>query len=143
MSIEARLAACEARLAALESRASAPANGATAAGAVASDEELDDRFGDEVVKKDPPRWDGVSHAGCKMSECPPDYLRACAGFYEWCAGKDEESGKTYVSKKGETLPTAPLSRRRASLARGWARRNANGPKVAAVVADDDDTSLPF
>jgi hypothetical protein len=154
---EARIVALEARLAAVEARLAggggASATGSTAEGAVASARELDGEWGDPVVKKDPKRWleqGGDPYAGCHMSECPSDYLRILASLFDWMASKDEEQGKTYTNKKGENVPTAPLNRRSAAKARGWAERNAGKthetpppphPPSGARVADDND--IPF
>lgn len=130
--LEARIAGLEARMAALESGGGARAGGqSSGGGAIASDYEMSGQYGDKVINKDPKRWleqGGAEYAGCKMSECPSDYLLAVADLYDWQADMDEKNGKTYVSKSGKNagkeLPTAPLKRKDAALARGWARRNA-------------------
>lgn len=163
--VEARLAALEARLAAVESRL-ANGGGAQASGSgapvVADDADLDSQFGDPIVKKDPPRWieeGGESYAGCKMSECPSNYLRAVAGLFDWQAGKDEEQNKTYIDKKtGKPRATAPFKRKDAARARGHALRNANktaAPMQPATPASSgefnygaasssaDDSEIPF
>lgn len=178
--LEARIAGLEARMTALEARGSggSASNGgqSNGGGEVASDYEMGGMYGDKVIGKDPKQWldqGGESYAGNKMSECPSDYLLAVAGLYEWQARKDEEQGKTYRPKSGKNvgvdMPTAPLKRKDAALARGWAKRNAGaqsapqapsaaptrqprqavpqGPPKAAQddYSDfgDDDNGLPF
>jgi hypothetical protein len=156
VSVEARLAGIEARLAVLEGKV-ASGGGASSShdsgGTIASDRELDSEWGDPVVKKDPKRWleqGGDSYAGCKMSECPSDYLNTLASLFDWMADQDERKGKTYKNKKGEDVPTAPLNRKSAAKARGWAKRNAG--KVAAPAAAQEsfaggvgtgDDEIPF
>lgn len=138
--IDARLAALESRMAAIEARLLAIVGDttnvkSTPSGAVASDDDLDSEWGNPIVKKDPKKWvddGGESYAGCRMSECPPKYLYMLASLFDWMAGKDEESNKTYTSKQGKEVPTAPLNRKSAARARGWAKRNEN--RVAAPVA---------
>jgi hypothetical protein len=136
--IDARLAALEARLTLVEARL-ASGDGASSSsdsgGAIASDRELDSDWGDPVVKKDPKRWldqNGDSYAGCKMSECPSDYLKMLASLFDWMADKDEEQKKTYRDRKGNDVPTAPLNRKSASKARGWAKRNAGKAATPAL-----------
>lgn len=85
---------------------------------------------DGQIFKDPneKHWQGESYAGCKFSECPPDYLRAFAkykGACVWAAQKKhKETGNAdelkYVSKnEGE-----------AKLAMAWAEfREASGEVV--------------
>lgn len=150
MSIEIRLAALEARVAALETAKARPA---PAASGVASDEELDKPWGNPTVRTDPKRWDGPSYVGSTFSDCPPDYLRALAGLFEWQADKDEQQARVYTNKRGETVPTAPLKRKDAALARGWARRNEgktpgelNGTECRAPANEygrDDGSEIPF
>lgn len=132
--LEARIAGLEARMAAVEAGGGASAGGGQSSGrgAIASDYEMSGQYGDKVINKDPKRWleqGGAEYAGCKMSECPADYLHAVAELYDWQADMDEKNGKTYVSKSGKNagkeLPTAPLKRKDAALARGWAKRNAS------------------
>lgn len=134
--LEARIAGLEARMTALEARgggsASSGGGQSNEGGAIASDYEMGGMYGDKVIGKDPKQWldrGGESYAGNKMSECPSDYLLAVAEFYDWQARKDDEQGKTYKPKSGKNIgvdmPTAPLKRKDAALARGWAKRNAS------------------
>jgi hypothetical protein len=146
----ARMAVVEARVAALEASRAKPSAQAAATG-VADDRDLDSQWGNVQIKKDPPRWlkdGGASYAGRRMSECPSDYLRALASFYDWQADKDEESAHSYVNGKGETVLTAPFKRKDAARARGWARRNDGKPAAPAQRTMDDfdaygDTEPPF
>lgn len=148
-----KFALLEARVLVLESKIG---NGATLSasasptsaggGAIASDYEMSGEWGNPTVHKDPPRWKGDSFAGCQFSECPSDFLIELANFHDWAASKDEENKKTYLHKKsGEQRPTAPLRRKDAALARGWAKRNEG--KVAAEAPESDDQGgdddIPF
>lgn len=126
-----KFALLEARVLVLESKIGngavspgAASQTSTGGGGIASDYEMSGEWGNPTVHKDPPRWKGASFAGCQFSVCPSDYLNELANFFDWCADRDEENGKTYLHKKsGEQRPSAPLRRRDAKLARGWAKRN--------------------
>jgi hypothetical protein len=154
--LEKKLDAQTAQLAALSThlglggggRASA-SNGAFqgwGGGRVASDQDLDGQYGDPLIKKDPPRWDGGPVAPCHMSEAPPEWLENLANFLDWRAAQQDE--KQEVDNKGR--PRSDWSRKDAARARGWARRiSANGgappPRKASAAdqsyANDDD--IPF
>lgn len=150
--MSAELAALTARVVALEARLAAVESGKLAdngAKAVADDADLDSEWGDELITKDPPSWvekGRESYAGNRMSECPSDFLRAVASLNDWIAAKDEEKGKTYTNKKtGKQQPTAPLARKRAARARGWAVRNKD-KAVAPAAANghaESDAEIPF
>jgi len=100
--------------------------------AVASDEDLDGKYGDPEVKFDPRDWPGPSCKGLRMSECPADFLDMIAETFDYFAQKAEETGEEYNGK-----PVAPYKRKDAARARGWAARIRSG-KVTPRVADDDD-----
>lgn len=89
-------------------------------GEVAGERDLDSQYGDPTIKKDPKRWTGESYAGCRYSECPPEYLDVLADLKDWMADKDEEKG-TDDGKK-----FARYGRLDAARARGWAERKRNG-----------------
>lgn len=132
------IGALKARLEALEKRPAGQASnggGSSGGAAVASDYDLDSDYGNPVIKKDPRDWPGPSFAGCRMSECSPDYLDRIASLYDWMANKDDEKGakgETYTNKKGETKPVdGGLRRKDASRARGWAARARNGQAAPA------------
>jgi hypothetical protein len=167
------IGALKARLDVVEKRPAAPAGGSGGAsapsggGAVASDYDLDSEYGDPAVRKNPSRWTGADFAGCKMSECPPEYLDAVASLFDWMADKDDEAGRngeTYLSKKtGQPVAkSGAFKRKDAARARGWAKRKRDGwaapamnqrqaaPANATQPKDDyadnygdDDTGLPF
>lgn len=97
---------------------------------VASSDDLDGKYGDPQVFKDPPRWTGgVSYAGRKYSLCPPEYLDELASFLEWKALRDEASP--------DREKIAAFNRRDASRARGWAARHRSGHTRAVVPAEPD------
>lgn len=85
---------------------------------VASDSELDGKYGNPQIRKDPPRWTGESYVGRPFSEASSKYLDRLASFLDWRAGKNEEKGDE------QSLKYANYDRRDAARARGWARRNA-------------------
>jgi len=136
MSMEERMAVLESRVALLEgcvnSGGSPPVRSNGGPGKeVASDYDLDSEHGDQVVRKDPKRWveqGGDSYAGCKMSECPAEYLDAVANLFDWMADRDDEAGRkgeTYFNKKqNKDVPKdGAFKRKDAARARGWAKRN--------------------
>lgn len=136
---EKRTEALSIRVAQLESGSSS--NGTTGSssggGSVASDYDLDSDWGNPVIQKDPKRWTdggGESFAGCRMSECPADYLDAVANLYDWMADKDDEAGrngKTYFNKKQnkDVRVDGSFKRKDAARARGWAKRAREGHKA--------------
>lgn len=142
-SLEERVGRIEAAIA----RAPRAAGGGNAAQCEpADDRELDSKYGNPTVRKDPKRWlddGGESYAGMPFSHCPPDYLETLASFLEWRASKEEAEGKDKY---------AGYSRSDAARARGWARRiRQNGGPAVAPPADDapagddpaDDSDIPF
>jgi hypothetical protein len=156
---ERTAAACEKLLAGRPAAAAGATGGAKpggpAEGEVASDADLDGKFGDPEVKKDPPRWTGSPVAPCHMSQAPAAWLDVLAGFKDWQAWKNDQDNE--VDAKGR--PKSYYSRLDAARARGWAKRIRDG-KVAPPSAppanngwgnsseappDDlpDDTDIPF
>jgi hypothetical protein len=93
-------------------------------GAVASDRELDGQYGDPEVRRDPSEkyWSGMSYAGKRLSECPPDYLDAFAKYRDSCAYNSEKDGSEAKKKY------ARYDRLDAARARGWAARLRSGWK---------------
>ncbi len=90
---------------------------------VASAYEMDDKYGNPEVRRDPKRWSGESCVGHKFSDCPADYLLVTAEFNEWKASNprvgDDPKWQKYAIKD-------------AALARGWAARNQGGTAAAAT-----------
>lgn len=145
-----RIAALEARVTALESGGSKASGGG--GGAVATDAELDNEWGDPPIKKSPKKWleDGnPDYAGSRMSECPSEFLLAVASLNDWMADKDDEAGKTYQPMKngqpnGAPRPASGFSRKTAKLARGWAKRNEGAVKGPAPYSPpQSDDEIPF
>lgn len=136
--ILARLTALEARVAALEAARAAPApspaavQSAPAGGGVAPARDLDGKYGNPIVRKDPPRWGGESCKGRPFSECPADYLDELAGFLDWRAEREAE--------QPEKAKYARFSRADAARARGWAARARMAPVPQQSVTDDE---IPF
>ena len=134
--VTAQLKRIEGKLDALLARGSMsrPAAGGTStrAGAVAPDSDLDSKYGDPSIRKDPPRWTGESFAGLTYSACSPEYLDELAIFLDWKAGKNEEDGSP------EKLKFAGYDRKDAARARGWAarKRNDGGGDKGGTFVDD-------
>ncbi len=84
---------------------------------VASDYEMDDKYGNPEVRRDPKRWSGESCVGRKFSDCPADYLLVTAEFNEWKASNPRE---------GDDPKWQKYAIKDAALARGWAVRNQGG-----------------
>lgn len=91
---------------------------------VASDRDLDGKYGDPAVKFNPRDWAGESCKGLRMSECPPDFLETLASTFDYFAQQAEKNGE--MTDRGK--PVADFKRADAARARGWAQRNRNGHK---------------
>ena len=142
-----RLAKIETMLAALCAHMGVPGYGRPASGArgasapsgggeIAPDRDLDSEWGDPLIKKDPPRWEGQSFVGVTYSRTTPEYLDALASFHDWRADKDDAVNA--VDGKGRKKST--YARRDAARARGWAQRLRNGwrpPQGTQEAAPDD------
>ncbi len=127
--------------AAIRARAPAATSSASTSNAIApaDDADLDSQYGDEEVRKDPPRWKGESMVGRRLSETTPEFLDSYAGFKMWQAAKDAEAGD---EKK------ADYRRRDAARALGWKARllkrqpqTAKPATVSQMPSDGDE--LPF
>jgi hypothetical protein len=92
---------------------------------VASDRDLDGKYGDPVVKFDPRDWTGPSFKNRCMSECPPDYLDLLAGAFDYFAQKAEDNHEQTTAGKS----VADYKRADAARARGWAKRIREGRHV--------------
>ena len=83
---------------------------------IASDRDLDSKFGDpEVRARDPKDWTGAPQQGKKFSECPAEYLDMVADRLDYFASQNP--GETEDDKK--KLKYQKLD---AARARGWAAR---------------------
>ena len=103
---------------------------ASAGAAVASDRELDGKYGNPVIKFDPRDWNGESFKGAHMSQCPPEYLEMVAETFDYFARQAED--KDERTERGK--PVADFKRADAARARGWAKRIREG-KVAPPVRE--------
>jgi hypothetical protein len=95
--------------------------GAGSSRPVADDAELDSRFGDPSIRKDPKRWAGASYVGCRYSQCPTDYLLCLAESNEFFADKDKAKPDPPKHQNGK--PWWEYNLKDAARARGWAVRN--------------------
>lgn len=98
---------------------------------VASDRDLDGKWGDPELKFMPRDWTGPSFKGRHFSECPPALLDLAADTFEYFARKAEESDER--TEKGK--PVAEYKRADAARARGWAKRMRDGVHRAPVVTE--------
>jgi hypothetical protein len=114
-----------------------PHSKGTAAGSVATDADLDGRYGDPEVKRDPPRWDGESFKGRRYSACSSAFLLDLANFLDWKAGKTEEEGDP------GRLRFARYDRLDAARARGWAARIDAGQVAQDDPTDESGSEIPF
>lgn len=89
-----------------------------AAGAVASDRDLDGQYGNPEVRTNPKRWDGPSFRGRRFSECSAEFLDVYAELLEWQGQQsDKKNERTNTNK-----PLGDYRRQDAARARGWAKR---------------------
>ena len=112
---------------------------------IASDADLDGKYGNPEVKAKSPRdWTGDSMTGKYFSECPADYLDLVASRLDYFASQNDASDSADDVKK------ARFNRLDASRARGWAARIRGGyvapapegfPSDAGAPLSDDD--IPF
>ena len=113
-----------------------PSPSADGAPKIASDADLDGKFGDpEIRARDPRDWTGPTMKGRKFSECPAEYLDLLAERLDYFAEKNA-AGTEDEQKK------ARYQRLDAARARGWASRIRAGkvaaPKAGAPAWSDPD-----
>ncbi len=104
--------------------------------AIASDRDLDGRYGNpEIRSRDPRDWSGPTMKGRRFSECPPEYLEMFAERLDYFAQKAEEQNEMTSGGK----PKAKYLRADAARARGWVQRMRSGkhapPPVESSSAD--------
>lgn len=134
------LASIDRSLKALVAIAQARSQRSGAAGAttkaVASDRELDGKFGDPELKFMPRDWTGASFKGSHFSECPPELLDMAAETFEYFARQADE--KNERTDKGK--PVSDYKRLDAARARGWAARMRSGvhPRPQTTEAAGDE-----
>lgn len=92
---------------------------------IASDRDLDSKYGDPVLKFTPRDWTGASFKNRAFSECPPDLLDLVADTFEYFAQQADKEGKT--TDKGK--PVSEFKRADAARARGWAKRMRDGRHI--------------
>jgi hypothetical protein len=106
---------------------------------VAPDSDLDSQWGDEQIKKSPPRWTGDDFAGANMSGCSADFLRCFAEFKDYCADRDaEKAEKAEGDERAKLEKYARFNRRSAARARGWIKRLESGWKAPAAANGGDE-----
>lgn len=112
--------------------ASAPTSAKSTAGEIADDADLDSKYGNEDIRRDPSAkyWSGDSSVGKKMSECDANYLDAYAKYKDACAYANEKEGNAEKAKY------IGYDRKSARRARGWAKRVRDGHPSAKANSDD-------
>lgn len=85
---------------------------------IATDKDLDGKYGDPKVHFDPKDWSGESYKGLRMSECPSPFLDLLAETLDYFAEQAEAKDERYNGKL-----VAPYKRADAARARGWSKRN--------------------
>ena len=100
--------------------------------AIASDHDLDSKYGDPIVKFMPRDWADAPFKGYHFSECPAELLDLLAETLDYFAGQSE--AKNELTNAGK--PVAPYKRADAARARGWAKRVRNGGGRAASAQVD-------
>jgi hypothetical protein len=98
-------------------------------GAVAPDSDLDGDHGNPTVKYDlkPKYWSGASMVGKRWSECPPEWLDACAAYLSNYASALRDN-----PKEEDDAKKAKYKEKDASRARGWAKRLRSGWRPAGA-----------
>lgn len=111
---------------------------AAAPKAVASDRDLDSKYGDPVLKFKPRDWTGATFKDRHFSQCPPDLLDLVADSLDWFGKQADEKGERTNGGK----PVGDYKRSDAARARGWAKRIREGraPNAAPPDADFDQSS---
>lgn len=108
--------------------------GASAPKAVASDRDLDGKYGDPKVTFMPRDWAGASYKGRRFSECPADLLEMLAETFDYFANQAE--AKNERTDRGK--PVADFKRADAARARGWAQRIRTGRHRIETADTNDD-----
>lgn len=98
------------------------------------DMRLDGDYSDPEIRVQP-RDVAETVKGRHMSACSISALVSVAGFFDWAAAKEEKEGKEYNGK-----PTAPGTRKRAALARGWALAKILGLKPDSSPTENKPTT---
>lgn len=107
---------------------------------IASDADLDSKYGNPVVRSKSPRdWTLEDQIGKPFSECPPEYLEMVADRLDYFSETEEDAKKLKYQRLD------------ASRARGWAKRIRGGwtrpvEQAAAFPSDaavDDEDPIPF
>lgn len=89
---------------------------------VASDADLDGKYGDPIVKaRDPKDWTGEPQQGKRFSECPAEYLDMVADRLDYFSSQNK--GETEEDRKKLKFDKLDAAR-----ARGWALRIRAGHK---------------
>lgn len=109
--------------------ASTAGNGASSAGKVASDRDMDGQHGNPSIRNPPKDWGGADYTGYRFSETTPEFLDFLA--------KDLDGLAAWIRRQGDEKK-AGYKELDAARARGWARRLRAGWQPTAAPSTDDD-----
>lgn len=101
---------------------------------LATDRDLDGKYGDPVVKFDPRDWTGRTCKGLHLSQCPAPFLDLLAETFDYFARKADADGT--VTDKGKSV--ADYKRQDAARARGWAKRIRDGKVKSGEAESSSD-----
>lgn len=122
---------------ALSRQRTAKAVGNGGAAPVASDRDLDGKYGDPIVKtKDPRDWVGETMKGRHYSECSPLYLDMLADRHDYFAITADKENK--LAANGQ--PVSKYERLAAARARGWAARIRARPGGGSDISEPESTT---
>jgi len=101
---------------------------------IATDRDLDGKYGNPIVRFMPRDWTGPSFKGRPLSECPAELLDLLAETFDYFAGQSEQNDER--TDKGK--PVADYKRADAARCRGWAKRIRDGRVPVGAAATPDD-----
>lgn len=101
---------------------------------IATDRDLDGKYGNPILKFLPRDWTGESFKGRRFSECPAPLLEMVAEMFDYFG--DQAEAKNERANNGQ--PAAKYKRADAARARGWAKRVRDGHVQPAAAAARDE-----
>lgn len=143
VTLETRVARLESELAVVKAELASVAAGRTSAATLPTVNIDDPKYGDPVIRKDPPRWKGKTHEGAHYSQCPPEYLRELSGFLVWRAGKENEQPEKQKYAKYSMLDAARAiewAKRKETEASRYGTSGRGASAKHSVPRDDFDDS---
>jgi hypothetical protein len=81
---------------------------------VASDRDLDGKYGNPVLKFNPRDWNGAPFKNRRFSECPPDLLDLVANTFDWFAEQADQKTRRRTTGSRSATTSAPTPPARAA-----------------------------